>query len=413
MSRLLVPLALVLLAAPAWTRPLAGTVHIQRGAVSALSGRGEDREIRRGVRSLRLELGDEVRTSPHLEARFIGFDESQCPLEGGAAYRVERTGLFKVTGAGRLPVLRFRARVGARNLAPAPEDGGPALARVRGAGIPRLRGPREAVATLVDGDVDLRANSALVLGRGDQVLIAFNGGGRLLAMGPARLWVHPREVSLERGRALVQGGGAASVLLTPHASLVAAEGALHFLEVDSGGARVRGLRGRLELGPALGARGARRALAAGEGWRATSAAAPAPEPPLPASLGAVVAALDAALANPDPALAADAVEDALAGSPVVPAPVAAAPASGQAPPPELAAVVERGAPREDAPPPVFQASSWAPAPTPSVVPARGRARGGWGGPSRAHPSVPVARADDPHDPGSDLWSSGSGLRTPG
>ena len=42
---------------------LAGTVHLERGAVSATSGKGEELQVRRGVRTLRVDhrwSGDNV-----------------------------------------------------------------------------------------------------------------------------------------------------------------------------------------------------------------------------------------------------------------------------------------------------------------------------------------------------------------
>lgn len=263
--RLALALALALVVAgPLRAARLAGTVLIRKGAVSAISGRGEDEQVRRGVRSLRVDLGERLRTSPALEASFLAHDETMVPLAPAAIYQVSRDGLWQVLGEGRLRVLEFLRPPGR-----GPRRGDPAgdrpLANVRTTGAPRVRTGRDFEPRLLEGDLALTTNSSLALGLDDRGLLALVEGGRALLDGSTQLRLQRKALVMEEGSLFLRAGGPARVVLTPRFSIAASSGALFQVMAESDGyQRIVCLAGRLLVGPPPGLRGSRHRL--GPGW---------------------------------------------------------------------------------------------------------------------------------------------------
>lgn len=258
--------ALLALASQAHAGRLAGTVHVRSGAVAAFSGKGDGEQVRRSPRSLRVDLGERIRTSPQVEAVFIGHDETQTPLEAGSRYQVERDGLWRVEGELRVRVLEFLRAPGASARAgdPAPDA---SLANVRGVGTPRVRGARDFEAHNMGEDEALGANSTLITGYQGEVLLALVGGGRAVAHEETRLHLQRRALVLRQGRLHARAGGPTQLVLTPRLAVAAEPGALVEVEVDAAGAvRARCFGGRVVLGPPPRGKGARRPLEAG--WEA-------------------------------------------------------------------------------------------------------------------------------------------------
>lgn len=286
-----------LLAPGSFAGRLAGTVHLETGAVSARRGRGENEVIRRGVRALRVDVGETLRTSPHVEGTFIAFEESQCPLEAETTYEVARDGLWMQVGAGRVRVLEFRVPVGKRPRPATPA----ALARVRGAGAPRIRGPRSLAGTLLDGDATVQANTALHAGEADTLLLALNEGGKALLRGPGSVHIQKRNLVLRRGRLVYVAGGASSVVLTPQGALVGEPGAVVDVEVrapDEVEAFV--LDGRVVADALPGRRGPRRTLPVGSRLGYDERGRPVVDGGRGGRAAVLADAVRAACANPDP-----------------------------------------------------------------------------------------------------------------
>ncbi len=385
-----------LLAFPAEAAPLAGTVHLQSGAVSALSGRGEDVEIRRGTRSLRVDVGDELRTSGHVEAVFIAHDETQMPLDPGAVYTVDAAGVWQAVAGGRTRVLQFRVPAKA---APTqvPTEPTKAMARARAHGVIRYRDARESKVGLLDLDQDLHPNSWLGVAREGSILLAANQGGRALYLGPGGLRVHEKSLSLESGTLAVLAGGPTSVVLAPSFSVAGGPGAIYAVTVKDGVSTVRAASGKVVVGPLPGGRGNRLELAPGQAASATQ------EGRIQAAPGQGTAknageAIRAALSSSDPAAAARAVSAALEGSPV--------PVSEDLPP--RLAPTEASSPRPAAP-----AQAPAPAPEWSTRDRRGPPVpvSAWKASAAPHPAFRPGEPEptSPHHP---IWTTGFALETP-
>jgi hypothetical protein len=243
---------------------LAGTVHVRRGAVSAFSGRGEEEQVRRGITSLRVDLGERLRTSPDLDAVFIAHDETQAELEPSTTYRVARDGLWREGEKARVRVLEFLRPPGRRWRKGMPTTT-TSLATVRGDGAPRARNTREFQAELLEADRVLGPNATVHTGLEDEVLLALVQQGRVLLHGSGDLRLQRKALVLERGWMHLRAGGPAQLVLTPRVSAAASAGALYELEVGrDGGVRLRVLEGTLLVGPAPGLRGPRMRVQAGQ-----------------------------------------------------------------------------------------------------------------------------------------------------
>jgi len=257
-------LASLAAAAPLRAGRLAGTVHVRAGAVSALSGRGENQQIRRSNGALRVDLGETLRTSPYLEAVFIGHDETSVPLDGSAVYEVARDGIWRRYGERRLRVHEFLRPPGQRARPRDPRPDAP-LANLRATGAARVRGGREFRGRLFEEDEALGANSVIHLGLQDQALLALVGDGRVALHPGTSLRLQRKALVLEEGRVHLRAGGPAALVLTDSAAVAAEPGAL--LEVEApapGEVRVLAVSGRVVVAPPPRAGGPRRTLEPGE-----------------------------------------------------------------------------------------------------------------------------------------------------
>jgi hypothetical protein len=260
----LVPLWALLFASPLHAGRLAGTVLIRQGAVAALSGSGEEEQVRRSVRSLRVDQGDRLQTSPKVEASFLGHDETQVPLEGSSTYLVTRDGLWKMEGKTRLRVLEFLRSPGKTWRRGAP-DGSKPLANLRSTGAPRGRSSRDFHAVLLDGDMVMAANSQVDLGLDDRALLALVEEGRVALHGSSRLFLQRRALVLSYGALHVRAGGPARMVLTPALGLAATRGGVFQVGVDPDGEhRILCLGGKLLVAPAPGLSGPRWRLLPGD-----------------------------------------------------------------------------------------------------------------------------------------------------
>lgn len=286
---------------------LAGTVHIRRGAVSAFSGRGEEEQVRRGVTSLRVDLGERLRTSPDLDAIFIAHDETQASLEPSTSYEVSRDGIWQVGDDSRIRVLEFLRPPGRRWRKGLPTTK-TNLATVRGDGAPRARGTREFEAQLLEADRVLGPNSMVHTGLQDEALLALVEQGRVLLHPSGVMRIQRKALVLESGWVHLRAGGPARVVLTPQLSVAASPGALYELEVArDGGARLRAMAGHLVVGPAPGMRGPKMRVQAGQELTRDPGAPPRVATVLQAGrLAAGARGLQAALAMDAPRAAAEA-----------------------------------------------------------------------------------------------------------